>query len=339
MARRPKVCHDRVLPQDLFRRQPAMALRRGGPQRAVLEFRKLWVNGSTLHVRFLEGKAAQKELVKTQARWWTKHANLSFAFDDRPDAEIRITFDPSDGAWSWVGTDCRKIPQDEPTMNLGFLDGGTAGHEFGHAIGLGHEHQNPRGGIEWNEKVVLKELSGPPNNWTPEQIRHNVLEKYRVDQIRGTEFDPDSIMLYFFPGSWTKNGQGTKANEVLSGLDKGFIASEQAYPAILAKAAKVQIDGAAVAAKIGLPGEEDLFTFKVKSGGRYVIETGGKTDVVMKMFGPDNQTGLVAEDDDSGVGTNARIIADLIPGQYWAQLRHYHQATGTGTYSLQVKSA
>jgi hypothetical protein len=29
-------------------------------------------------------------------------------------------------------------------MNLGFLDDGTAAHEFGHAIGLAHEHQNPR---------------------------------------------------------------------------------------------------------------------------------------------------------------------------------------------------
>ena len=43
-------------------------------------------------------------------------------------------------------------------MNLGFLDGGTAAHEFGHAIGLGHEHQNPAGGIEWNEEVVLRDL-------------------------------------------------------------------------------------------------------------------------------------------------------------------------------------
>lgn len=31
---------------------------------------------------------------------------------------IRIAFDPSDGARSWIGTACRKIPQREPTMNL-----------------------------------------------------------------------------------------------------------------------------------------------------------------------------------------------------------------------------
>ncbi|MGH9891679.1 MAG: peptidase, partial [bacterium] len=111
MAKHPKICHDRVLPQELFRQQPRLRPSRGGPLRAVFEFRKMWVNGSSLHVRFLEGTASQKELVKTQARWWTRHANLTFVFDDSPDAEIRIAFDPDDGAWSWVGTDCRRIPQ------------------------------------------------------------------------------------------------------------------------------------------------------------------------------------------------------------------------------------
>ena len=57
-----------------------------------------------------------------------------------------------------------------------------------------------------------------------------MLEKYTNDQIRGTNFDPDSIMLYFFPGSWVQGGNGTKENETLSELDKEFIASREAYP-------------------------------------------------------------------------------------------------------------
>jgi len=48
-----------------------------------------------------------------------------------------------------------------------------------------------------------------------------------MDQIRGTAFDPESIMLYFFPGRWTKSGIGTRSNEVLSNLDKMFIASRE----------------------------------------------------------------------------------------------------------------
>ena len=151
-------------------------------------------------------------------------------FDNAPDAEFRIAFDPEDGAWSYVGTDCRGIPLNEPTMNLGFLDDGTAGHEFGHAIGLAHEHQSPAGGIQWNEDVVIREAAKSPNFWDEETTRHNILRKYGADQINGTAFDPDSIMLYFFPASWTLNGVGTHANEVLSALDKQFIAGAKMYP-------------------------------------------------------------------------------------------------------------
>lgn len=333
-----KICHDRILPQEVARLQPAIRTRGGGGAlRAIIEFRKMWVNGSKLRVKFMEGSAAKQALVKEQAQWWSKHANLTFEFIDVPDAEIRIAFDANDGAWSYIGTDCRKIPQSEPTMNLGFLDGGTAGHEFGHAIGLGHEHQNPDGGIEWNEDVVIRDLGGPPNSWTPDQVRHNVLEKYQANQIRGTKFDSESIMLYFFPGEWTKSGKGTKANETLSNLDTSFIASERAYPRTATEAVELKVNASkATSAKIGEPGEEDLFTFNVKTGGRHTIATSGNTDVYMKLFGPSSSTDLIAEDDDSGAGANARVIADLIPGQYYAQIRHFNKANGTGTYRIGV---
>lgn len=339
MAKRPKVCIDRVLPADQMRFQSTV--RRGGMLRAIIPIGKLWMNGSTLRVRFIGGTTAQRAKAKEQALWWTQFANLKFDFNDAPDAEIRVAFDSSDGAWSYVGTDNRGIPLNQPTMNLGFLDGGTAGHEFGHAIGLAHEHQNPAGGIEWNEAKVLKELAGPPNNWTPEMIRHNVLDKYRANQVRGTAFDPDSIMLYFFPGSWVKSGIGTHANDVLSSVDKGYIASAEAYPKTaptVDDATELKVNATKrTAAAIGKAGEEDLFNFTVATGGNHVIDTRGPTDLVMKLFGPNSQTSVIAEDDDSGVDTNARIKGSLIPGTYYIQVRHYNRASGVGNYSVKVQ--
>jgi hypothetical protein len=263
---------------------------------------------------------------------------LTFEFDNAPNAEIRISFDSSDGAWSYLGTDATTIPMNQATMNLGFLDGGTAAHEFGHAIGLAHEHQNPAGGLQWNEDAVIRDLSGPPNNWDPGTIRNNVLNKYSADQVRGTEFDHDSIMLYFFPDTWVKNGKGTKANDVLSTLDKEFVASAQIYPktATTPQGVELKIDAAPTATQIGVPGEEDLFKFTVTSSGRYVIETGGQTDVAMKLFGPNSQTRLINEDDDGGIGFNARIASSLIPGEYFVQIRHFNKARGTGSYTIKV---
>ena len=53
------------------------------------------------------------------------------------------------------------------------------------AAALFKNDQNPAGGMDWNEATVIKSLSGPPNNWDVAMIRHNVLDKYRVDQIQG----------------------------------------------------------------------------------------------------------------------------------------------------------
>jgi hypothetical protein len=318
--------------------RPHRALALGGRLSAIIIIRKMWPNGTTLRLRFMGGTNEQQALAQEQAGWWSEHANLNFDFNNAADAEIRISFDSSDGAWSYVGTDCLSIPKNQATMNLGFQDGGTSGHEFGHAIGLGHEHQNPEGGIEWNEDVVIRDLAGPPNFWTPEQTRHNVIRKYSFNQIKGTEFDTDSIMLYAFPGSWTQSGQGTHANEVLSQLDRGFIASALAYPRddIPEPVDLPVIDTAGTSASIGQPGEEDMFKFTATTEDRYTIETGGQTDVVMKLFGPGSKTDLIAEDDDGGVGWNSKIVADLSPGEYFVQIRHYNTSSGTGDYVIKV---
>lgn len=334
------VCFDRILPRDLLRPQATMATR-GGRTRAISPIGKTWINGSTLSVRFIGGDAAQRAKAQEQAGWWQAVANLRFAFNDAPNADIRIAFDPHDGAWSYIGTDCRSIPLDQPTMNLGFLDGGTAAHEFGHAIGLAHEHSNPQGGIQWNEAVVLRELAGPPNFWDEATTRHNVLFRYAADQINGTAFDPDSIMLYFFPATWTTNGVATRANEVLSKTDKQFIAGAKMYPRAAptaAEATPLTVNARTrTAAAIGRFGEEDLFRFTAAEAGRYVIDTRGPTDVVMKLFGPNSPTALIAEDDDSGFATNARIAVPLSAGDYWVQVRHYNRESGQGDYSVKVR--
>jgi hypothetical protein len=312
-----------------------------GRMRAISPIGKTWMNGSTLRVRFMGGTAAEQGVAREQAGWWTRVANLKIEFNNASDAEIRIAFDSNDGAWSYVGTDCRGIPLNEPTMNLGFLDGGTAAHEFGHAIGLAHEHQNPAGGIQWNEPVVIRELAKSPNFWDEQTTRHNVLRRYSADQINGTAFDPKSIMLYFFPASWTLNGIGTEANDVLSRVDKEFIAGAKMYPMTgptVSSAVELKVNAPRrTAAAIGKIGEEDLFRFTAPADGRYVIDTRGPTDVVMKLFGPNSETALIAEDDDSGIETNARIAADLIAGEYFAQVRHYNRASGMGNYTIKVR--
>jgi hypothetical protein len=334
----PHVCFDRILPKDLLRPHRRERGPDGG-DRAISPIGKAWPNGSRLTVSFHGGTASEQATARAQAAWWEQACNISFDFGQHTAADIRITFDPSLGAWSYVGTDCKGIPADQPTMNLGFLDGGTAGHEFGHAIGLAHEHSNPAGGIQWNEPVVIAALAKPPNRWDAAKVRHNVFMKYAVDQIKGTQFDPDSIMLYAFPASWTLNGVATHANDVLSTLDKSFVSGASMYPRtapVVGDAPTLEVGGPKVSGAIGAPGEEDLYAFDVASDGLYELATRGTTDVYLKLYGPDSPTALIAEDDDSGYGRNAKIRRALVPGRYLAQVRHY-SPKGTGSYTIRVK--
>ena len=198
MSSAPKLCFDRILPRNLRRQHRTMMLA-GGAERAISLIGKQWLNGSNLRIRFMDSDQAQQDMVRSIAPEWCEHANLTFEFTDHPRAEIRVTFDPNDGAWSYVGTDNAEIPLHAATLNLGWQDKSVILHEFGHMIGLSHEHQNLDGGIIWDEAAVIRDLSGPPNFWDEATIRHNVLNKYRADQLHGTDFDRQSIMLYAFP--------------------------------------------------------------------------------------------------------------------------------------------
>jgi serralysin len=197
-----------------------------------------WNLGDRIRVRFLDGDESLRQRVREVAERWTapNMANLRLEFVDAEPSEIRIAFIPGDGSWSHLGTGCRQIPDPEPTMNYGWLTLTSEDeevrrvvlHEFGHAFGLIHEHQNPQGGIQWNEPAVKADLSGPPNNWDDETIRHNVLDHYPKDEVTTTPVDADSIMMYPIPASWTLEGFSADLNDDLSEQDRQFI--HQAYP-------------------------------------------------------------------------------------------------------------
>ncbi len=252
-----RVCIDRVLPEEYAPARRALERElgttapgeaaapgraAGGPPgvlRLSLVVLKKWPNGSQLRCRFLDGSSKQKRRVEEKAHLWEDHANVSFKFVTRGAAEIRISFSADDGSWSALGTDAlirEFFPPFQPTMNYGWLEDDSPDdeyervvvHEFGHALGAIHEHQSPEATLDWNEPEVFRVFSGPPNFWDRAAIEHNILRRYSRQHTNSSKYDPDSIMLYAFPGELFKSGQGTKSNRKLSAQDKRFIA--QMYP-------------------------------------------------------------------------------------------------------------
>ncbi|MBV8856221.1 MAG: matrixin family metalloprotease [Acidobacteria bacterium] len=255
-----RICFDRIIPHDYAParttslKAAAQSFGRGpighldatagvipAPHIAVVLGKK-WPTGATLKCRFIDQANAStfmKKKVEQKAHIWEKYANVKFKFVTSGDADIRISFFADPGSWSAIGTDAlvqAYFPKYQPTMNFGWLRDGTDDaeyervvvHEFGHALGCIHEHQQPNAHLDWNTDAVYKYFSGPPNYWSKDDIDSNVLETYGPQGIGMTIFDPKSIMLYQFDGALFKNGKGTPENTHLSPLDEQFIA--QMYP-------------------------------------------------------------------------------------------------------------
>jgi hypothetical protein len=138
---------------------------------------------------------------------------------------IRISFN-AQGAYSYVGNVNAQIRPFEPlgnpgktneTMGLGWLDeelkGGVIKHEFGHCIGLMHEHQRDDATGEdkldfIDQDALYAFFAGPPNNWDNETIQNNVLSVFKFTTKNASKYDPTSIMHYIMDCNMFKNHKG-----------------------------------------------------------------------------------------------------------------------------------
>ena len=177
-----------------------------------------------------------------------------------------------EAAWSYIGSDSNSK---YPSMNLGFCDppledfiqdgklftldlfrnatrnyctgticntrwtpGATILHEFGHALGMFHEHQNfldsDSNPLVFNRDGVIQYylLLGYDYSQAVDAADNNVLERYECTNsncpYEGSSFDSDSIMIYSVPDSWVEGDNPTYPNFKYSITDKNWLSQE--YP-------------------------------------------------------------------------------------------------------------
>ena len=179
-------------------------------------------------------------------------------------------------AWSHLGNNSNNY---KPSMNLGFVDppfedftvdgynfnydlfknevrnycsksntnclqgwkpGRTIIHEFGHAMGMFHEHQNYvlNNPLEFDEEAVIQyyQSIGYSRSQAEDIAKTNVIDRYECTEencpYRGSEFDKDSVMLYPLDLNWLKKGTDieniTMPSFSYSDLDKEWL--EKTYP-------------------------------------------------------------------------------------------------------------
>ena len=202
----------------------------------VEEFK--WPLGTQISVQFLGGDETLQDRVRAVAEEWVgpDMANVGLRFGGDGRGDVRIAFREGAGSWSYLGTVAQQIDVGQPTMNYGWLTPDSPDdelrrvvlHEFGHALGLIHEHQNPNHPIAWNRDAVIADLSGPPNNWDEDKIKSNVLSTYDPAEVEATEVDRLSIMMYPVPAAWTDGTFVAGENNALSDLDVELV--QRLYP-------------------------------------------------------------------------------------------------------------
>ena len=183
------------------------------------------------------------------------YANIRFDFEENSNPrqcqpggqeDIKVDFVDRKGWWSVPGTISR---QRDPSMNLQFFGVDTPMyangkpapeselrkiilHEFGHALGMLHEHQSPAANcdaeIDWEVAYVM----GARMGWDKAQTDRNFRQFAQSREFNVTDVDRKSIMHYSLPPQIFKAGTGSACwvpdNVDLCELDRKFIA--KIYP-------------------------------------------------------------------------------------------------------------
>jgi Astacin (Peptidase family M12A) len=223
-----------------------------GQVRGVVVRSLTWKRGQTIKVCFHGGTRKAQERVARIAREWMQYANVAFDFEEggaprvckkENSEDIKVTFVDNQGWWSVPGTVSRT---QDPSMNLQFfgvdtpmLKNGQAApeapiratilHEFGHALGLLHEHQSPNANcdeeIDWDAAYKV----GAGIGWDRTQVDRNFRQLVSSASLNATEVDRKSIMHYSLPPTLFKRGKQSACyvdeNLELSEQDRRFIAS------------------------------------------------------------------------------------------------------------------
>src|SRR5262245_1308160 len=255
---------------------------------AVILQASKWRPGSTVTVAFKGGTPRLHELIARLASEWSNYGNikLDFGRDEQGNyrrwstddldysADIRISFD-AEGYWSAVGAESVDPDIHQPfdaTMNFEGFDkrlpigwAGTIRHEFGHAIGLVHEHQHPAFDCDWrwdddagyqpttdeygefiadaqgHHPGIYTQFGGPPNKWPKQRVDSNIRKLSDESAYGFGNFDRLSVMKYYFDEWLYIKGKDSACytsieNNVLSEEDKRRIVRFYPGDAVVAAA-------------------------------------------------------------------------------------------------------
>lgn len=195
-------------------------------KRSLINYSKLWANGRSLKIAFIDGPDdVHKQKIIDAASQWLPYINLSFNFVDGLEGDIRIATKNNANS-SMLGTDALLIHPDWQTMDLGVKPEDAdfdviVTHEFGHVLGAMHEHQHPEANIPWDKpKVYAFYQNREMNPLTKEQVDRNLFQPFDTIEAIYTPYDRKSIMHHPVANALTLGDWENPINRKISKKDK-----------------------------------------------------------------------------------------------------------------------
>lgn len=195
-------------------------------KRSLVNYSKLWANGRTLKVAFMDDpEAGHKQKIIDIASQWMQYTNLTFDFVEGKQGDIRVATETPYNS-SVLGTDALIIVPYQATLNIAakpdhedFVT--VVLHEFGHALGAMHEHQHPKVNIPWDKPKVYQHYKDREMNpLTKEQVDQNVFTPFDTLEALYLDYDTKSIMHYPVLNSLTLGDWHIPTNRKISKKDK-----------------------------------------------------------------------------------------------------------------------
>jgi hypothetical protein len=217
---------------DTGQKQPVDAPVLSRSKRGVALKTALWPQFSTVRISLMGMTKEQEKFTKDNINKWAPYINLKLEFTKELDGDIRIKADNDvSGGYSYFGTAGKQtVGAGEPTMEIGFKGGfnefnaGTVLHEFGHALGLVHEHQHPDNTLDLDFDRI-RTIYAATNQ--PGSVDEN-FAPFDSRDVVSSAYDQASIMHYSIPETYLNSGHRVEEGNELSEGDKQF--ARELYP-------------------------------------------------------------------------------------------------------------